>query len=433
MNPLAKRKTHSDYKWVILIICFLMEFLCLGFCSSNPGLYTKAVTEALGIKRSLYSIGTSIRYITQTIVALKFGTLVNRFGVRKMVFVGVVSLIGSVLCRAFATELYLLYIGSVLWGIGIVFAGGTMAGTIVRRWFQQDIGKYTGIVMCANGIGGAVAAQIITPIINNGEAFGYRKAYLVSAAIALVIGVAILVFLRERPKDAPVQPDEKAKKKPRGSIWTGIDYSVVKKKPYFYAIVLLVFLTGISLQSIGSISVVYLTDVGMSSQFLATYATVSSLCLTCTKLLVGTTYDKRGLRFTLIMCQLAACAAFILKAVLTNSATGMVLAMIAAVLTTFATPMETVMIPLLSNDLFGSASYTKVLGIFMAANSLGLCLGAPLGELYFDKFGTYRPCFWFFTAMMVIVLIGYQFAIRAAFKEKDAVLAAEANNLAVSE
>jgi hypothetical protein len=26
-----------DYKWVILVTCFLMEFLCLGLCSSNIG------------------------------------------------------------------------------------------------------------------------------------------------------------------------------------------------------------------------------------------------------------------------------------------------------------------------------------------------------------------------------------------------------------
>lgn len=418
-------KKERDYKWVILIICFLMEFLCLGFCSSNHGLYTKAVTEALDIKRSLYSISISIRYIVQTIVALSFGTLVNRFGIKKIVFVGLVSLTTSVLCRAFATELLFIYIGGALWGVGMIFVGNTMAGTIARRWFHQDIGKYTGIVMSANGIGGAVAAQIITPIINNGETFGYRKAYLLSAVIAFFISIVVMVFLRESPKSSPVKSYENTKKKPRGTLWSGIDYSVAKKKPYFYFLVLLIFLTGISLQSIGSISVVYLTDLGMSARFLATYATITSLCLTCTKLLVGTSYDMFGLRVTLIMCQVAACGAFILEAVLTNSNVGMVLAIISAVLTTFAIPMETVMIPLLSSDLFGAASYTKVLGVFMAANSLGLCLGSPLGDLYFDIFGTYRPCFWFFTFMMVVVIIGYQFVIRAAYKEKKTVLSEE--------
>lgn len=79
--------------------------------------------------------------------------------------------------RACATQVYHVYIGSALWGLGMVFSGSTIAGMIVQRWFHQDVGRYTGIVMSANGIGGAVAAQIITPLINNGEVFGYRKAY----------------------------------------------------------------------------------------------------------------------------------------------------------------------------------------------------------------------------------------------------------------
>ena len=419
------KKSKLAYKWVILVICFLMEFLCLGFCSSNVGLYTKAVTEALNIKRSVYSLTNSIRYIVQVVTALYFGTLINRFGVKKMAVFGMLALTGSVVIRAFATEVYHLYIGGALWGAGIVFCGGTMAGTIVRRWFHQDIGRYTGIVMSANGIGGAIAAQIITPIINNGETFGYRKAYLLSAVISLAIGIVIMIFLQEHPADGPaIQTD--GKKKPKGALWKGISYDEAKKKPYFYATAALVFLTGISLQSIGSISIVYMTDLGLSASFIAATATVSSLCLTCTKILVGTTYDKKGLHFTLLMCLSCAIAAFVLKGLLTNSMAGMVSAMTASMLATVATPLETVMIPLLSNDLFGSASYNKVLDIFMAMNSLGLCLGSPLGDLYYDIFGTYTPCFWFFAALLAAVSIGYIFVIRAAHKDKEAILAESA-------
>lgn len=416
---MVMKKFQRDYKWVILVICFLMEFLCLGFCSSNVGLYTKAVTEALDIKRSVYSLTSSIRYVVQVITALYFGTLVKRFGIKKMVCVGLVSLTGSVLVRAFATQFYHLYIGGALWGVGIVFVGGTMAGTIVRRWFHQDVGRYTGIVMSANGIGGAIAAQIITPIINNGETFGYRKAYLLSAALSLAIGIVVMLFLRESPAENPKIGSTAEKKKNRGIQWLGLSYDVIKRKPYFYATAVLVFLTGISLQSIGNISIVYMTDLGLPATFIAATATVSSLCLTFTKVLVGVTYDKKGLRFTLLMCQIAAIIAFLLKAFLTNSTGGMVMAMIASVLAVIATPLETVMIPLLSNDLFGSLSYDKVLGIFMAMNSLGLCLGSPLGDLYYDIFGTYKPCFWFFAVLLAIVAIGYLVVIRAAYKDRN--------------
>ncbi len=419
------KKTRLDYKWVILVICFFMEFLCLGFCSSNSGLYTKAVTEALEIKRSVYSLMTSIRYAVQVVTALFFGTLIGKFGVKKMASAGMLALTGSVLIRAFATEVYQFYIGGVLWGAGIVFCGGTMAGTIIRRWFHQDVGKFTGIVMSANGIGGAIAAQIVTPIINNGDAFGYRKAYLLSAVISALITALVIFFLRENPEDGPAVQTTSGKKTPKGSVWTGLEFKDIKKKPYFYGTAALVFLTGISIQSVTNVSVVYMADVGLSARFIAIAATVSSLSLTFAKVMIGSSYDKKGLVFAMGIGQYAAVISFVLTALISNSTAGMVVAMCATVLKDVALPLETVIIPLLSGDLFGRTSYAKVLGIFMAMNSLGLCLGSPLADLYFDKFGTYKPCFWFFAGIMVLVIIGFRLVIRAAYKDKEAILQRE--------
>ena len=429
---MSQLKSRVDYKWVTLVVCFFMEFLCLGFCSSNVGLYTVPVTSALGIDRLAYSYWGSIRYAVQVIVALYFGTLVNRFGIRKMVFTGLLSLIGATLLRAFGTNVLHYYIAGALHGYGIVFVGGTMAGTVVRRWFHQDIGKYTGIVMSANGIGGAIAAQIVSPIINSGETFGYRKAYLLSAFITLAISVVIMIFIRDNPANTSAVVNTNKKKQPKGALWLGIEYAQAKKKAYFYIAALMTFLTGISLQSIGSITIVYMTDLGISPAFIATTATVSSLTLACSKMLAGAVYDKWGLRVALLLCQLAALTTFVLKGLLTNSMLGLVMAMTATVLSSAAMPLETVMIPLATNDLFGSASYNKILGIFMAMNSLGLCLGSPLGETLRRITGSYRVCFWIFSGILVIVIISYQFILRAAYKEKNAILAAEAAQ-AVSE
>ena len=421
---MALKKIRLDYKWVVLAVCFLMEFLCLGFCSSNVGLYTVPVTSALEIDRLAYSFWNSIRYAVQVFVALFFGTMVNRLGIKKMIFLGLCAMIAATLLRAFGTNLLYFYLAGALHGFGIVYVGGTMAGTIVRRWFKQDIGKYTGIVMSANGIGGAVAAQIISPIINNGETFGYRKAYLLSAVIALAVSIVILVFIRDNPSGA-AETITKKKKQPKNALWTGIEYKVVKKRGYFYLSAALIFLTGISLQSIGSITIVYMTDLGISAAFIAAMATVSSLALTCSKLIAGASYDKWGLRISLLICQIAGLATFVLKGSLTNSTLGLVFAATATVLSSLALPLETVMIPLLTNDLYGSASYDKILGVFMAMNSLGLCLGSPLGELIRRITGTYRACFWIFSFIMVAVIVCWQFVLRAAYKERAAITAAE--------
>ena len=418
-------KVRQNYKWVILAVCFLMEFICLGFCSSNLGLYTVPITDALQIDRLAYSYWSSIRYVVQVFVALYFGTLVNRFGFKKMVFIGLCALVGATLLRAVGTNVLYFYLAGALHGVGIVFVGGTMAGTIMRRWFKENIGKYTGIVMSANGIGGAIAAQIVSPIINNGETFGYRKAYLLSAVIVLAISAFILAFLRDNPNDDTVIAGKQKKKPKKGESWVGIEYDVVKKKSYFYMTAALVFLTGISLQSIGSITIVHMTDIGIAPSFIAILSTIGSLSLTLSKLLVGVTYDKWGLRVALLICQICAIVTFVLKSSLTNSSIGLVMAVVATVMSSIALPLETVMIPLMANDLFGSASYSKVLGIFMAMNSLGLCLGSPLGELFRNLAGDYRACFWFFSVVLIFVIFGFQFVLRSAQKQKDAILAAE--------
>ena len=423
---MARRESQLNYKWVVLAVCFLMEFLCLGFCSSNVGLYTVPITSALGIDRLAYSYWSSIRYAVQVLVALSFGTLVNRFGVKKLVFVGLCALIGATALRAFGTNVPHFYLAGALHGFGIVLVGSNMAGAIVRRWFKANVGKYTGIVMSANGIGGAIAAQIISPIINNGETFGYRKAYLLSAVITMSISIVILIFLRDAPADGPVIADKQKKMPKRGTLWVGIQYKDAKKKVYFYIAAASVFLTGISLQCIGSITIVYITDLGFSPAFIAAVTAVSSLVLTCSKLLVGSIYDRWGLRAALLLCQIAALCTFVLKGALPGCSTiGMVMTMTATVFSSIALPLETVIIPLLTNDLFGSTSYNKVLGVFSAMNALGLCLGSPLGELIHKIYGNYRPCFWLFSIMLMIVIISFQFVLRSASKQKSAILAAK--------
>ena len=148
--------------------------------------------------------------------------------------------------------------------------------------------------------------------------------------------------------------------------------------------------------------------------------------LTFSKLAVGATYDKWGLRVSLLMCQIAALTTFVLKGSLTNSTLGLVMAMSATVFSAIAIPMETVMIPLITNDLFGSAAYNKVLGVFVSMNSLGLCLGSPLGEMLRKVTGDYRSCFWLFSGILALVIISYQFVLNAAYKNKNKILAEEA-------
>ena len=42
-------KKKINYMWVMVFVCFMLGFFCLGFCSGNKGIYLAAITEAFAL------------------------------------------------------------------------------------------------------------------------------------------------------------------------------------------------------------------------------------------------------------------------------------------------------------------------------------------------------------------------------------------------
>ena len=423
----APQKRTFDYKWVILVVCFLMVFVCLGFCSSTKSLYLDVITKAMNIPRTQFAFNDSARFISSAIINLFFGTLIYKYGVKKLTAFGFIMLIVSMLTYAFAPNVIVFCLGGAFLGIGLTFTTTTMASSVIRRWFHKDIGKYTGLVLAANGVGGAVATQILSPIIESQRPImgrpGYQISYLLVATLLLALGIVVVILLRERPKDVSMSATPVGKKKARGSSWVGIDFKTAKTRPYFYIVTFIVFITGFSVQGISGVYKAHMRDVGMDSNLVANIITVFSLVFTAAKILVGVIYDKFNLRKVLIVCEGAAILSFTILAFITPTTTGAILGFIYAVAFAFAMPLETLVIPLIVNDLFGNASYDKILGLMIAANYTGYAVGAPIVNLCYDMFGTYKPMLLILATVMLCSFIIFQFVITASNKEKAKVIA----------
>ena len=411
-----------NYKWVILVSCFLMVFVCLGIGSGTKSLYLAPITQALGISRSMYSLNDSIRHIATAIGNLFFGTLIYKFGVKKMITVGFVLQLASIFAYAYAQDIVMLCVGGCLLGSGFVFTSATMASVVIRRWCSTDLGKYTSIVLAANGLGAAIASPILNPIINRpGDPFAYRQAYLLTAIILAVTGVIVLVMMREKPEKEPAVPaisGEKVKSNAR----PGIPFSQAKKHVFFYLACGGILLTGMMLQGTYGIYAAHMRDVGLDTAMVATLASTLALALTFSKIVVGFLYDRFGIRCVLLACQGFAVACFALFMLITPTAAGIAVAFGFCILLSLALPLETVVIPLLTNDLFGSASYEKILGIFMSMNYAGFALGMPVINLVFDRTGSYFPAMIAMACLMVVILVAVQLGIHS-FRKSTAHMA----------
>ena len=97
MKKQTKQRPQLNYKWVTVALCFLMVMISLGFASSTKSLFPDVMAEDLGVERSLVSIGDSCRYIATAIINIFFGTLIAKFGPKKLICAGFFSLMLSMI------------------------------------------------------------------------------------------------------------------------------------------------------------------------------------------------------------------------------------------------------------------------------------------------------------------------------------------------
>lgn len=419
------RKGKIDYSWVIIGLCFLMVFVSLGFCSGGRSLYLTAITGALGIPRGAFSLNNTFRFVTTTIVNLFFGKMVYRFGTKKLICAGFVCLIAFALMNAAATNLLTFYIAGVLLGVGLSWTGTTMVSTIINRWCKKNKATFTGAVLAANGIGGAVAVQILSPIIfMEGNPFGYRTSYQLVALLLAIVLLLILILYREPPKasDEEMKAVPSKKKKIRGAGWVGMEYEEAIRKPYLYVTLACMFLTGMVLQGLSGIAAPHMYDIGLDVDYVAVLVSISGILLSCSKFLTGYLYDRFGMRISMNICLISAFVSMAILSVLTNTPVGRVLAFIRTIFGALALPLETVMLPIFATEFFGNKPFEKLVGIFVSVSAAGFAVGSPFGNVCYDIFGDYKIAFMIFAILMLFVAVALQFALAAANRDKKVIL-----------
>lgn len=407
----AKNK-KLDYKWVIIGLSFMMVFIVLGFCSSSKDLYLKPMTEALKMKRSVFSINDSCRYITTAIVNLFFGALVAKFGTKKLIIGGFLSLILSCISYCVATNVFMLCVGGCLLGVGIAWTTTTMVGSVINKWCSKNKGTIMGAILASNGIGSMAATWLIT-LIKEGSSdpFSYRKAYILTTIILACMAALVLILYREPPQSNAQNGDGKKKGKAN---WEGISWEIGSKKAYFYVACVCIFLTGLVLHGVYGVRAAHLEDSGVNASHLATIISINMLMLTVTKFSTGFIYDKFGIRTAMNICLFSSVAVMTCFYFVSGSGVGLGLAYVYAVFSALSLPLDTIMLPIYADEFFGNKSYNKFLGIFVSVKEAGYAVGSIVINGFYDVFGDYKMAFIICGVVMICVFAVMQFVAKAA-------------------
>ncbi|MSQ10596.1 MAG: MFS transporter [Dehalococcoidia bacterium] len=208
------RLNRIFYGWWILGACSVVASIVSATQSYGFSLFFVPLIAEFGWSRAALSGVMSLARLEGGFLGPIEGILVDRFGPRRMMLIGIPIIGVGFFCMSQLSEIAAaLSIDTLLAFYGIwvlLIAGGTAIGTstpaqtAVANWFVRRRGLALGLYSSSIGVGAASLVPFLAHII---ETDGWRVAALVAGVTAVGIGIPAALLVRHRPEDHGYLPD----------------------------------------------------------------------------------------------------------------------------------------------------------------------------------------------------------------------------------
>ena len=236
----------------MLLVAFMVNF-ATGFVQFGYSLTLPSMEEALHISHTEAGLLITLTAATRIGGSLASGILAPRYGSRSMTAGGTLAVGVSMVLLGFAHNYGMALGAAVLMGIGGGVALTPIMG-LLSSWFRlRDRGLAAGLAASGGSISFIVAGVAVPILTGSNWDDGWKHSWQLFGAIALVIGVVSLLFVRESPSE-PLET-ERRPEPPRRS-WPVEAF----KHPAVWMITLLAFTSGWSQNLFTTFFGLYLTQ-----------------------------------------------------------------------------------------------------------------------------------------------------------------------------
>jgi len=171
---------------------------------ATPGVLMVPLEQEFGWSTAAISGAIAINIALFGLIGPFAASLMNRWGVRRLVLAALALLAVSV---AVTTEMRTQWQFTLLWGFCVGSGTGitamVLAVVVANRWFDERRGVVLGLLSAANATGQLLFLPVLARLI---ETAGWRKAALAVAAISALVFVLVLLLMRDRPEDVGLKP-----------------------------------------------------------------------------------------------------------------------------------------------------------------------------------------------------------------------------------
>jgi MFS family permease len=196
MSAAAPGAVGGRRAWVVWVAALAVYVLSV-FHRSSLGVAGILAAQRFGISAGQLSTFVMVQLLVYAGMQIPVGALLDRFGSRRMLLVGLTLMTVAQVCFAFVSSYPLGLAARVLVGAGdaMVFISVLR---LVARWFRPMqvpvVAQLTGML----GQLGAVCAAV--PLSSALRQFGWTWAYAGAASLGVVLTVVLLLVVRDSPE-----------------------------------------------------------------------------------------------------------------------------------------------------------------------------------------------------------------------------------------
>jgi len=399
------------YGWWIVAATFLIS-VYVGCCSFfGFTAMIDPIVKEFGWSYTEVSFASSLRGMEMGILAPIVGVLVDRFGPRRLMLIGVVTIGVAFMLLSLTQSLWTFYASFILLAFGAGGCTSVVTLALVARWFRRNLGKAMGITVSGFGASGLLMPVLVWLI----DSYGWRSALIIQGVGMWVVGIPLALLIRNRPEEMGLVPDGAPLVKPATTVASRQPKSpdveipfrdALTSRPFIY-LNIVEALRFTTLTAVVIHVMPYLATEGIPRDTAGLVAAAIPLFSIPGRFgfgWMGDVTDKRYVMASSFSLMAAGLVAFHFAAAWWP---------IALFLLLFSPGFggNMVMRGAVIREYFGVLSFGKLAGITLGAASIGGVIGPTLTGWVFDTFGTYDPV-WIVFAAILCLAIFFSFRIR---------------------
>jgi MFS family permease len=388
------------YGWKAIVpAVFVILLTTNGLTVGGIAAFDPYLVQDLGVARADIKLGDAIQLGVTAGLGLVCGWLVDRFGVRIVMAIGIAALAGGFFQLATVDTLTGYYLSRLLMGLGLSGAGLAICVVAVSRWFALSRGLALGIVLAGTSFGNAFFPRVFTGFIGSS---GWQNAAGYAGWMLLGLAPLILWVIKEWPQVMGLEPygAERIAKIGLTSSGRELSYREILARADFWFMGIAAFCTFYSILAVNNNMILHMLDLGAPPEVGSLIAIPLFLAGLVGKLASGWLTDLFGRKSVWLVS-----LAFMLVAAASLTLMNVSLVTPAAILMGLGWGANYTLLQAIAGDLFGTRSLGRVMGAVTVLDAGGGALGPWVTARLADASGNYQSGFALVSTLIAVAFV----------------------------